>query len=53
MNRENYIGYLERQNGYCGCPQIQDLLREKRSVEQLVAKCDLFKRNVLFFKIEP
>tara|TARA_Y100000034_G_C6649653_1_gene284256 strand:- start:65 stop:475 length:411 start_codon:yes stop_codon:yes gene_type:complete len=46
MNKEQYLQQLESQNGYCECPDLQDLFATRRHAEALEAKCDVFSRNV-------
>jgi len=46
MNREKYISELEKQNGYCECPQLQGLYDLRKEVERLDLKCASFKREL-------
>jgi hypothetical protein len=46
MDKEKYLSLLERQNGYCECPELQALFKKRREAEKLEAKCDFFAGNV-------
>ncbi len=48
MNKKQYTEKLERQNGYCECPQLQGLYSLRRKTEELSDRCDFFKREVDF-----
>jgi len=45
-DREKYIASLEDGNGYCECPVLSDLFKQRRKAEGLDGKCDLLKRNI-------
>jgi hypothetical protein len=48
MNRELYLERLESKNGYCDCPELQELFNERKVAENLSVRCQFFKDNAEF-----
>lgn len=46
MDKEQYLEQLEKQNGYCDCPELKELFTKRKYAEGLEAKCNFFERNV-------
>ena len=53
MDIDRYIAQLERQNGYCECPELQELFEKRRKLEALEASCSSFERNTDFENPRP
>lgn len=52
-DREAYNTELEKQNGYCNCPDLSKLFERRKYAESLEAKCDFFKQNANLENPEP
>jgi len=46
MNREKYLAYLDKQNGYCECPPLAELFERRKEVVGLENRCDLYRADV-------
>jgi hypothetical protein len=46
MDREDYIAYLQNQNGYCECPELAELTIRGKRVASLADICGMFQRNM-------
>jgi hypothetical protein len=51
MNREDYVLELEKENGYCECPELQRLYDKRRKVEKLEKECEEFNIDADFSEI--
>lgn len=46
MNKQEYIAKLERENGYCSCPEIADLLSLRRTMRGLAERCESLHQSI-------
>ncbi len=46
MNREDYLEKLDSQNGYCNCPEVQQLYERRIKAGKLEARCNFMRANI-------
>lgn len=46
MNQEEYIQWLEAKNGYCACPDLAELFKQRKKTGLLEEKCDSIKKTM-------